>query len=173
MPIYEYYCPHCDGHFRHLARTLNASPPPCPECSAEDVEKLVSVANPGRSEADRRERFDASARTARDAGVDQQTAAQVLQQGGSLTDEVTPLGMEPDAFREIVERRAAGATDAELADVVDEMPLPEPPAHLHHLDHEHDHAAHHPSGAHRRPAENDDASAPRSSRRRSRDLGWG
>jgi putative FmdB family regulatory protein len=169
MPIYEYYCPHCDGHFRHLARTMDASPPPCPACGTEDVEKMISVAHRGRSEADRRERFDAKARGARDAGVDQQTAAQVLQEGGSLTDEVTPLGMERDAFREIVERRAAGATDEELADVVDAMPLPEPPDHLHH---HHDHA----SGAHHDPHEDHAEASPSSkgrSRRRSKDLGWG
>jgi len=27
MPIYEYYCPACDGRFGHLARTFDAAPP--------------------------------------------------------------------------------------------------------------------------------------------------
>jgi hypothetical protein len=118
------------------------------------VEKLISSVNTGRSETERRADFDQRARAAHDA--DAQRAAQVLQEGDDLLDEVAPFGMDQDAFREIVERRAAGATDAELDDVVDAMSLPEPPndtAHHHdRADHDHDH--HH------------------GGRRSAEDLGW-
>lgn len=156
MPIYEYYCPHCHGRYRHFARQLNAPPPSCPRCGAEDVEKLVSTVNTTRSESERRAAFDKRAQAARDADV--QRAAQVLQEGDALTDEVAPFGMDRDAFRAIVERRAAGATDAELEDVIDAMSLPEPPEGAAHDHGEHDHHHHHEHHhGHRRDAE---------------DLGW-
>lgn len=116
---------------------------------------MVSAAHLGHSERARREAFDTQARVAQDADI--QRAAQVLQQGGDLTDEVVPLGMDRDAFREIVARRAAGATDAELEDVVDAMPLPEPPEGV---AHDHD-QAHKPGHGHSHH-----------SRRDADDLGW-
>jgi putative FmdB family regulatory protein len=42
MPIYEYTCTSCEHRFEELvlgSRTLVA----CPECTSQDVEKLLSV----------------------------------------------------------------------------------------------------------------------------------
>lgn len=154
MPIYEYYCPHCHGRFRQFARQIDVPAPSCPRCGTDKVEKLISSVNTGRSETERRADFDQRARAAHDA--DAQRAAQVLQEGDDLLDEVAPFGMDQDAFREIVERRAAGATDAELDDVVGAMSLPEPPDDV---THPHDHADH-------------DHEHPHSGRHSAEDLGW-
>lgn len=43
MPIYEYACTACDVSFEKLMK-MNASPPACPECGAEEVRKKVSAA---------------------------------------------------------------------------------------------------------------------------------
>ncbi|MBN1261816.1 MAG: hypothetical protein JXB35_14155 [Anaerolineae bacterium] len=153
MPIYEYYCPKCEGRFRHLTRAFDTPPPVCPACGSSEVEKLISAAHVGRSLSQRQEAFERNARDV--AGADLQTAAQALQEGGELLDQVTPQGMDRETFREIVQRRAEGATDADLEDIVEGMPLPEPPEEmLHPHEHTHDHEHAH-------------------SRRHARDLGWG
>ncbi|MFP4343793.1 MAG: FmdB family zinc ribbon protein [Anaerolineales bacterium] len=160
MPIYEYYCSRCRGIYRHFARTFDVETPPCPECGSRDAEKVVSTVNVGRSERERRQAFDQQARQS--DTTDLQAAARVLQEGGTLTDEVVPLGMERDAFRAIVARRAEGATDEDLQDIVDELPLSELPDHLTADAHDHDHKEHdHVQGQH-----------PGGSRREVRDLGW-
>lgn len=41
MPIYEYACMSCERHFEELV-SLGASDPACPECSSENVRKLLS-----------------------------------------------------------------------------------------------------------------------------------
>jgi putative FmdB family regulatory protein len=155
MPIYEYYCSKCRGIYRHFARTFDAETPPCPECGSREAEKVVSTVNVGRSERERRQAFDEQARQSDSA--DLQDAARLLQEGGTLTDEVIPLGMDRDAFREIVARRAGGATDEDLQDIVDELPLSDLPEHLQESAHGHEHEHHHHQ---------------RSTRREVRDLGW-
>ena len=162
MPIYEYYCPTCEARFQHLARTFSAPPPACPGCGSAAVEKLVSRVSLGRAETTRRAAFDARASAARDGAADAQAAAQLLQEGGALLDEVTPPGVDREIFREIVARRAQGAQENDFQDLVDAMPLPAAPealdGHGHDHDHDHDHGHEH-HAAH--------------SRRRARDLGWG
>lgn len=43
MPIYEYGCAACGHRFDHLARTLSAPSPNCPECGASGPEKQLST----------------------------------------------------------------------------------------------------------------------------------
>ncbi len=164
MPIYEYYCAKCRGIYRHFARTFDVETPPCPECGSREAEKVISTVNVGRSERERRQAFDEQARQSDSANL--QDAAQLLQEGGTLTDEVVPLGMDRDAFREIVARRAEGATDEDLQDIVDELPLSDLPEHLRESahDHAHDHDEH--ESQHRHEHHHG------ASRHEVRDLGW-
>ena len=37
MPIYEYYCPSCNGRFNHLARRFDEPAPACPACGSLPV----------------------------------------------------------------------------------------------------------------------------------------
>ena len=170
MPIYEYYCPICDGRFSHLARRFDEPPPPCPGCGARQGQKLISAAVRGRSEAERRADFEA--RSWEVDREDPREMARFLQKAGSLADEVAPVDRE--VFREIVARRAEGAGDQDLEDVVDAIPFPRqtftgsgtsPHEHDHpHPEHDHPHHDHgHARG--KAPAKR--------SPRRARDMGWG
>ena len=42
MPIYEYRCEKCETRFEELLATTEAPPPPCPECGAHNVTRLIS-----------------------------------------------------------------------------------------------------------------------------------
>ena len=42
MPIYEYYCKSCDKEFETLV-FRSSDPVVCPTCSAEDVQRVLSV----------------------------------------------------------------------------------------------------------------------------------
>ena len=46
MPIYEYRCRNCGQVFSRWFRTMRAiegdSPPACPTCASEDVQRLIS-----------------------------------------------------------------------------------------------------------------------------------
>jgi putative FmdB family regulatory protein len=170
MPIYEYYCPTCDGRFSHLARRYDEAPPVCPGCGSHDVEKMVSRVNLGRSDGERQADFDARSQEI-DQG-DSREIAKFLQESGSLADEQAPI--EREAFREIVARRAEGATDDDLQDVVDALPFPRQTfRHAHDQSHEHAHAQHHSHGGECDCGE-DHGHAPskKSGSRRARDLGW-
>jgi putative FmdB family regulatory protein len=165
LPIYEYYCPACDARFSHLARHYDEAPPPCPGCDSNQVEKLISRVHTGRSETERR--ADLSARSRE---VDQESPremARFLQNAGSLAEELAPG--EEEFLREIIARRAEGASDEDLQDVTDAIPLPSREEmvrlhnethHHHHHEHEHEHKAHERGPTKKR------------SPRRSRDLGW-
>ena len=154
MPVYEYYCPICDARFSHLARGFDEPPPPCPGCGSRQVDKLVSRVHLGRSEAQRQADLKDRARE-----VDQEDPREIarfLQQAGSVADEAAPV--DPEAFREILARRAEGASDEDLEDVVNAMPFADQTAgHPH--EHEHDKA-------------HDHGPAEKRSSRRARDLGW-
>lgn len=41
MPIYEYACESCGHRFEKLV-SMSADAPPCPDCEASDVRKLIS-----------------------------------------------------------------------------------------------------------------------------------
>jgi putative FmdB family regulatory protein len=168
MPIYEYYCPICDGYFSHLARRFDAPAPSCPGCGSDGVEKMASRVNAVRSEADRLNALEAGAGAVN--ADDPQEVARFLQDAGEAADIVAPIGQE--AFREIVARRAQGASDEDLQDVVDAVPferqsfvgkVPTPheeqdvTAHQHH--HHCAHCDHDHTGTGR-------------DRRRSRNMGW-
>ncbi len=43
MPIYEYECKTCGHAFEHLARTMSAPEPICPECGKTKVTKQFST----------------------------------------------------------------------------------------------------------------------------------
>jgi putative FmdB family regulatory protein len=164
MPVYEYYCPACDARFSHLARRFDEPAPPCPGCGSHQVEKLVSRIHLGRSDSQRRE--DLEARSQEVNQDDPREIARFLQQAGSLADEMAPV--DQAAFREIVDRRAQGAGDQDMEDVVDAIPFPRETAdHAHHTGHEH---------AHPHGQEHDDdhghSHAHTHSPRKARDLGW-
>ena len=44
MPLFEYECRACDGHFEKLIRSINAEPSEveCPGCGSTDVHKVIS-----------------------------------------------------------------------------------------------------------------------------------
>jgi putative FmdB family regulatory protein len=156
MPVYEYYCPACDARFSHLARRFDEPAPPCPGCGSHQVEKLVSRVHMGRSDSQRREDFEARSQEVNQD--DPHEIARFLQQAGSLADEMAPV--DQAAFREIVDRRAQGAGDHDMEDVVDAIPFPHETAdHAHPHEHEHgdDHGRSH---------------AHKHSPRKARDLGW-
>jgi putative FmdB family regulatory protein len=41
VPIYEYVCMECESHFEELVR--NGEEPDCPDCSAANVRRQLSV----------------------------------------------------------------------------------------------------------------------------------
>jgi putative FmdB family regulatory protein len=44
MPIYEFYCDHCNIIFNFLSRRIDTDTvPPCPKCSREGLERRVST----------------------------------------------------------------------------------------------------------------------------------
>mgnify|MGYP001138509135 CR=1 FL=1 len=44
MPLYEYYCPHCDKKFDKLRPFSQAdAPAPRPECGGEDTKRAIST----------------------------------------------------------------------------------------------------------------------------------
>lgn len=117
MPIYEYYCDECHGRFSHLARRIDASPPPCPRCGNEGVERLISAANLAHDQSYHQSRLREGAAQI-DRGDDQEVAA-FLKESGRLKDATGLYGSK--AYQELISRRAAGATDSELADLVDDL----------------------------------------------------
>jgi putative FmdB family regulatory protein len=151
MPIYEYYCPSCDARFSRLAQRFGAPPPPCPGCGSHEAQKLVSRVNQGRSDAARRADLNSRARdTDQD---DPRELARLMQRACSLGDDILPVDKE--LYREMVSRRAQGAQDEDLQDVVDAVSIPDhAPSHPRHCQHEH-----------QQPPK-------KTTPRRARDLGW-
>ncbi|MGC9349930.1 MAG: FmdB family zinc ribbon protein [Anaerolineae bacterium] len=117
MPIYEYYCSVCHGRFSHLARTIDADAPPCPRCGNPEVERLVTAANLAHGATHHRDELrEEAAEVDRD---DPQAMAQFLAESGRLDDATGLYGSR--AYRELIHRRTEGATDADLADLVDDL----------------------------------------------------
>ncbi len=117
MPIYEYYCPVCNGRFRHLARRIDESPPPCPRCGNVEVERLIAAANVVHSGAHHERQLR---ETAKQVNADDPRAiARFLQDSGRLADAEGVYGSP--AYRELLARRAEGATDADVTDLVDDL----------------------------------------------------
>ncbi len=149
MPIYEYYCSSCDARFSHLARRFGAPPPPCPGCGSHEAQKLVSRVNQGRSDAARRTDLNSRARnTDQD---DPRELARLIQGAGSMGDDILPVDNE--LYREMVSRRAQGAQDEDLQDIVDAVSIPD---HAPSRSHQHEH----------------EPQAKKHSPRKARDLGW-
>lgn len=48
MPIYEYLCKKCGRHFECLVQGGRDKEVACPECGAQDPQKLISVFGIGR-----------------------------------------------------------------------------------------------------------------------------
>ncbi len=117
MPIYEYYCPVCNGRFKHLARRIDAPPPPCPRCGNAHVRKLVSASALIHTDAHHTQALRQEAEQVN--SEDPQAIAQFLQTSGRLEDAEGLYGSK--AYRELLYRRAQGATDADLTDLVDDL----------------------------------------------------
>lgn len=117
LPIYEYYCPDCHGRFSHLARHYDAPSPPCPRCGCVGGERLVSVVNVVHSSSDHQEQLKTEAAAV--DGQDLQAAAQFLDDSGRLADAEGLYGSR--AYKELIARRAAGAKDRDLEDLVDDL----------------------------------------------------
>jgi len=44
MPLYEYYCPHCERKFELLRSFSKAdAPATCPECQGQDTRRAISM----------------------------------------------------------------------------------------------------------------------------------
>jgi len=117
VPIYEYYCDVCHGRFSHLARGIDAGAPPCPRCGNERVERTISAANMVRGSAHHRGELRQSASLV--DREDSQAMANFLKASGRLEDASGLYGSR--AYRELIDRRAEGAADSDLADLVDDL----------------------------------------------------
>ena len=43
MPMYEFYCPHCNMIFTFLSKTVTTEKrPPCPRCSRDSLNRMIS-----------------------------------------------------------------------------------------------------------------------------------
>lgn len=117
MPIYEYYCPDCEGRYSHLARRIGEDAPPCPRCGNTVVERLVSTANLVHQDThhERQLKEDASQVNDRDT----QEISKFLAESGRVTDASGVYGSK--AYQELLYRRRQGATDADLDDLVDDL----------------------------------------------------
>lgn len=117
MPIYEYYCTACNGRFRHLAREIDAPAPSCPRCGAAQVERLISAANFVRGDSHHQHelKYEAARVDREDPGV----MAQFIKESGRLEDASGLYGSR--AYKELIARRIEGATDADLADLVEDL----------------------------------------------------
>ncbi|MBN1874996.1 MAG: zinc ribbon domain-containing protein [Anaerolineae bacterium] len=114
MPIYEYYCPICHGRYNHLAKRIGEPAPPCPRCGCKDVERMVSAPNLIYGAQHHAQELRQSAGQVN--GDNPQAIAQFLKTSGRLEDAEGLYGSK--VYRELIERRIEGATDAELADLV-------------------------------------------------------
>jgi len=96
---------------------MDAPAPPCPRCGTAEVERLVAAANVVRRGTyyERRLRETASQVNADDP----RAIARFLQESGRLADAEGVYGSA--AYRELLARRAEGATDADVTDLVDDL----------------------------------------------------
>ncbi len=117
MPIYEYYCATCEGRFRHLAKRIDAPPPPCPRCGTTAVTRLISTVHVLHDEAHHERRLRETA--AQVDGDDMRAISRFLQESGRLEDAEGLYGSR--AYRELLARRAEGADEADVADLVGDL----------------------------------------------------
>ncbi|HOT92737.1 MAG TPA: zinc ribbon domain-containing protein [Anaerolineae bacterium] len=177
MPIYEYYCPICDGRFRHLAKFIDAPAPPCPRCGNTAVTRLISAANVIHGGKYHEHQLREAA--AHVEHEDPRAIARFLQESGRLEDTEGVYGSP--AYRELLARRAEGATDADVADLVDDLAaqmagsetaqMASAVALAEHVENRMQ-AEGPPEDHHHEPTADRDATAP-ARRRTTKDLGWG
>ncbi len=117
MPIYEYYCAKCHGRFNHLARRVDASPPPCPRCGNSEVERMITAARLVHSAPHHEQQLRQASQQV-DA-EDSQAIAKFLKDSGRLADAEGVYGSK--AYQELIARRAAGATEQEVEDLVEDL----------------------------------------------------
>lgn len=179
MPIYTYYCARCHGQFDHLAREFAAPAPRCPRCGDEAVTRLISSAHLVHGARDHQQRLRAAAGHVAD---DPQAAARFLKASGRLEDADGLYGSR--AYRELIERRSEGASDADLGDLVDDLALEARPSEATQMSgalmfsdrvENRMSAQGPPDREHEEPGENAerDARAQARSRRTAAHLGWG
>lgn len=117
MPIYEYFCSVCHGRFRHLAKHIDASAPACPRCGNLDVTRQISSVNTIHSSTHHQVQLKEET-----AGIDAENPAEIarfLKHSGRLDDASGVYGSK--AYRELLDRRAEGANENDLADLVDDL----------------------------------------------------
>lgn len=117
MPIYEYYCAVCRGRFSHLAKRINTPAPACPRCGNAEVERLVSVVHTIHNNDHHQDQLKADT-----TSIDSQNPAEIaqfLKNSGRLEDTAGVYGSK--TYRELLDRRAEGAEDHDLADLVDDL----------------------------------------------------
>ncbi|MBN2002538.1 MAG: zinc ribbon domain-containing protein [Anaerolineae bacterium] len=114
MPIYEYYCSRCHGRFRHLAKHVDASAPPCPRCGNIEITRQVSAASVLHAESHHVAQLQEAKREVDQK--DSQAIARFLQNSGRLADADGIYGSK--VYRELLARKADGASDADVADLV-------------------------------------------------------
>lgn len=117
MPIYEYYCSICHGRFQHLAKRIGELAPPCPRCGNASVERMVSAVNVTHNNRYHERQLRSGADQV--AEDDQRTIAGFLKDSGRLEGVEGVYGSK--AYQELIYRRAAGATDADVSDLVDDL----------------------------------------------------
>jgi putative FmdB family regulatory protein len=115
MPIYEYECPACGAVFSELMPIDATTTPQCPRCGNAAARKRLSRFAMGQTEDQRQAVLEEHA-----AAVDHDDRRDIARffkktgGGGWMDDE---------AFREVVDRAAAGATDEDMADIIAEIPV--------------------------------------------------
>ncbi len=117
MPIYEYYCSECYGRFRQLAKQINVPAPACPRCGNVKVERMISAVNTLHSSTHHQAELKQKV-----GNINTQNPAEIakfLKESGRLEDADGVYGSK--SYRELIDRRAAGAADGDLTDLVDDL----------------------------------------------------
>lgn len=117
MPIYEYYCSACQGRFRHLAKQIDAPAPVCPRCGNVEVKRMISTVNTIHNADFHQTKFQQEITSV--DGQDPAAIAQFLKDSGRVEDATGLYGSK--VYRELLDRRAQGATDRDLSDLVDNL----------------------------------------------------
>ena len=110
MPLYEYWCQHCQRKFMLYLQTFTQTPPPCPQCDNSTLHRLFSTFSVrSKTYKDIYEDILSDSHLTRGMLADDPRALAEWNKRMSQGEEVAP------AYEEMVERMEKGEMPAELA----------------------------------------------------------